>query len=273
MDKNPPTKSIVVAIPRSKLIQKNMVETSLKTHNNLTPEDRKYATEIINKIDLTNIELAKFILQIYKLTNIGRFSLTYNMDLDTHIKAKVPGRIRLLVKTAGKKTAWPELYDNNYLTSEEIEVIATMANREYYAILNTIENSNSCGGNGDLDSIISCRVTKDNILSLTLSEGINHVSIYSKCYDSVCISESGQTGKIISLGKGGDIPQIAYVADGPSDRFCFLTIDLIKQLAKGDYINPKSGVLFSTTLLDQLLHKYEKEIKMYKKYIDILSKL
>ncbi len=259
-------KTVVIGIPRADLVQKEIIESSLKTHNNLSDEDRKYATNEIVKLNLNDRDLASFIAQIYKLSNAGRFSLTYNLDLDTHIKERVSERIKTLVGVAGKEKAWPELYNNPYLTDEETKTIQTMSNREYYVILNTIENAVV----GNLKEIIPCTISKDDILSLT-DGGIKYTTIYSKCYDNVCISETRQSGKIISTAQG-DIPQIAYVADGTdkNNKHCFKVMDLVKQLAKGNYINSNTNSMFSDLLLSQLLSKYEKEIKMYKRHIDIL---
>ena len=140
-----------------------------------------------------------------------------------------------------------------------------MSNREYYAILNTIQNASSVK---DFDNIMPCVTSQDDILSLD-KNGITYTSIYSKCYDNVCISESRQSGKIIAL-KDSNIPQIAYVADGKGDRYCFKIMELIERLAKGNYINPRTDLMFSEITLTQMLMKYEKEIKMYKIHLDII---
>ena len=46
---------------------------------------------------------------------------------------------------------------------------------------------------------------------------------------------------------------------------------LIKRLAEENYANPKTGNLFSSTALRQLLSKYNKEIKMYQKYLELIN--
>ena len=73
-----------VTIPRCKLVQKAMIEAALKTHEMLSEEDINYALEQIIPINLTDKELALFILQIYKLGNTGRFSLTYNLSFHVY---------------------------------------------------------------------------------------------------------------------------------------------------------------------------------------------
>ena len=106
--------SKVIAIPRSKLIQNTVIEHALRTHD-LTDLDIEFALNEIEKLNLDTKKLSKFINQIYKLSNTGRFSLTFNKDLDIHIQSKVPSRIKSLVRVSGTEKAWPELYDNNYL--------------------------------------------------------------------------------------------------------------------------------------------------------------
>ena len=267
------TKNTVIGIPRSKLVKRSILDAVLKTHGNLSEDDRNFAINEIIDAKLDDQDLAKFIHQIYKLSNTGRFSLTYNLDLDSHIKAKIPIRIKELIQVSGDEKAWPELYDNNYLTEIDINVIEKMSNREYYAILNTIQTASS---SKDFENIIPCVTTQDDAIYLE-KDGIYHTSIYSKCYNNVCLSESQQTGKIISLTS--DIPQIAYVAEGSDTDtntdigvYCFKIIDLIEQLSRGDYTNPNTGKIFSNRVLNQLLSKYDKEIKMYKKYLTILEK-
>ncbi len=258
----------VVAIPRDKLVQNSVLNATLKTHENLTPEDRAFAISQILPLNLDNQQLASFILQIYKLSNTGRFSLTFNMDLDGHIKARVNQRLPILISTAGTEKAWPELYDNSYLNPTERETISQMSNREYYAILNAIETA-SCVK--DFENIIPCQAERTEELTVN-DKGIYYNSLYSKCYDTVCLYEAEQKGKIVNLD--GQIPQVAYVADKTSTdygKYCFPLMELIKQLAECNYINPQSSRRFSERTLSQLLAKYKKEVAMYRKHLEILQ--
>ena len=269
---NPLSKKGVVAIPKDKLIRKTILETAFGTHKDLSNADVNFVVDEILKMELNNQQLTNVVLQVYQLSNTGRFSLTYNMDLNSHIKIKDTERINTLADVAGTNKAWPELYNNHYLTDQDKKVIEEMANREYYAILNTLET----GNDDNLNNILPCEMSTDNILSLTDSD-IKYTTVYSKCYDNVCISEATQRGKIINMvgsKSDSDIPQVAYVADmnnGVGTKYCFKIMDIIERLAKGDYINPRTGTMFSEIALSQLLYKYDKEIKMYKKHLDILN--
>lgn len=262
----------VTIVPKDKVIQKDMIESALKTHKDLGSEDRKYLIGEVIGMDLSDGALTNFILRTYKLSNTGRFSFIYNLDLDSHIKTRSGKRVRKLVEVAGEEIAWPEVFANPYLSDEERDTIEKMYNREYFAVLNSLERA-KCN-NRNLEEILPCG--SSNTDSLYLSDNkLKYTTIYSQCYDNVCMSEAEQLGKIIALGNGNDeIPQIAYVADGnkKSDRYCFRVMSLIKQLSEGNYINPKTGAMFSPLLLEQLLSKYEKEIKMYKRHLEILNR-
>ncbi len=252
------TQKKVLALPRNKLIARSVLISALKTHPSLTVEDIRW---FLNQVQqLNNRELTELILRIYKLSNVGRFSFIYNQDLDSHIKDRNAQRVQTLIRVAGKECAWPEVYNNILLNSEERQTIEKMANREYFSILNTLETAQP---SDDLDNIIPCTVSTDEIIGLS-----QNATIYSQCYDNVCIAESQQSGKIISFSNA--IPQVAYVAD-QTERYCFPLMEIIQQLAQQNYINPQTNQRFADITLKQLLTKYEKEIKMYKYYLETLK--
>ncbi len=111
----------VFAISRCKLVHRAVLDAALRTHDELSEDDGNFVIETVLDLGLNDQNLSKFILQIYKLSNTGRFSLTFNLDLDTHIKIKNNERIKALVEVAGTEKAWPELYDNPNLTDLEKE--------------------------------------------------------------------------------------------------------------------------------------------------------
>lgn len=247
------TRKGVMGIPKDKVIQLNILSVVLKDHK-FNPEITKGVINKVLNLNLTDSQFAKFVLQIYKLSNAGRYSLTYNKMFEDMVGNKQS--IKKLIRIAGTEEAWPELYSNNYLNREEKNSIEKMYRREYYAMLHTIENSDSYS-----DNLLPCEINDQKTVTLN-DEGIKYTTMYSECYEKICITENKQTGKIISLGNN-DIPQVAYVGD-KGKKFCINLVDLIERLAKGNYINPDTNMEFSKTLISQLLSKYEKEIKMYK---------
>lgn len=250
------TRKGVMGIPKNKVIQLNVLSTVLKNHNFDSDIIKTIINEVLN-LDLTDSQFAKFVLQIYKLSNTGRYSLTYNKMFENMVNKNQS--IKKLIRIAGTEEAWPELYSNNYLDRDEKNSIEKMYRREYYAMLHTIENSESNDNN-----LLPCEINDQKTITLN-EEGIKYTTMYSQCYEKICITENKQTGKIVSLSDN-NIPQIAYVGD-KGKKFCLNLVDLIGRLARGNYINPNTNMEFSKTLISQLLSKYEKEIKMYKYFL------
>jgi len=265
----------VLAIPRPILVRKNILEAVLRTHTDLSNDDINYAVSLVLKLNLSNQELAAFVLQLYKLSMTGKFSLTYNLDLDTHIKTRVSTRIHKLVQVAGKPKAWPELFDNPYLSVDDIERMQKLSNREFYSVLNTIETA-KCAR--DLDKpLIPC--SSDSVETINTNGGIYYNYLYSECYNNVCLHESEQKGKIISLNSsksGNDSYNVAYISDKVSmteDKSCFDLMELVDRLARNNYTNPETDKPFNDRTLNLLLSRYQTEINMYKRHLEILSLL
>ena len=243
-------------------IHSSLLTITLQSHPNLNPDDIQYAVGVISGMGVSDVELARFTMQTYQLTNTGRYSLTYNYDLDYHIKNRVPSRIQTLVRGARSREAWPELYDNSFLSQNQIRLIDDISNLEYATILKSIKE-------GKLLSISDKTNNTDE--KITVDEDVYYNSIYSKCYDQVCVTEARQRGKIVSL-LDPQLPKLAYVSDPSSENIkeCFDLMLLISRFANGNYMNPKSNRPFSDRTTNQILTKYDKEIKMYKKHLEIM---
>lgn len=266
-----------VGFPTGSTIHRSAVISALRTHNKLSGEDIAYALSVILPMNLDNKAMAKFLIQVYKLSNTGRFSLSYNMDLDRHIIGRVGNRIEKLVRFGKTREAWPELYTNSELNESDIKVVERMSNREFYAMLNALETTTRAI---DIDRILSCKEEDPLIPS---SRGIYYESLYSKCYDSVCLYEAERTGKIVALGQESSIPKVAYVTDmtykinqngdkeHTRDIYCFNLMYLLERFANGNYINPKTGNNFSEVTISQVNAKYRIELSMYKKHLEITS--
>ena len=262
--KNNPNTRGVKAIPREKILQKSIVEQSLHSHDALTDDDISYMINLVLNLDISNKKLTNIILHIYKLTNTGRFSLTFNTKLDIAIKNRDRDKIINLITISSNEAAWPELYDNQELDNEEIENILSLTNKEYFAILNSIQTASS----SDFENILPCVTKQDEIISYD-KEGIYYNSLYSKCYKNICLYESEQIGKIISTS--GIIPSVAYLTDfnksGQNKKYCFKMMELIERFARNDYTNSKTGTRFSDRTISQVISKFGKEIKMYRRYL------
>lgn len=241
----------------------SVLTSILKSHDKLNVNDIQYAISIISNMNLSDVELSRFCLQAYKLTNTGRFSLTYNEDLDYHIKNRVPSRIQKLVKGARSREAWPELYNNPLLTRKQVIIIDDMNNIEYQTVLKGINTNKML--------VRSC-VDQDTKETISVSDDVYYNNIYTKCYDQICVAEAKQRGKIVSLSNP-NIPKVAYISDPSSNmtKECFDLMTLISRFANNNYLNPTSNQQFSATTIGNILSKYDKEIKMYKKHLELMN--
>ena len=257
----------VRVVARDNSVKKSLFTSIFKGHK-LSPSDINYVVDIIEGINMTNEQMAKFANQTYLLSNTGRYSLSYNHDLNQAIKVRDSNRIMKLIDNAGTQQAWPELYDNPKLEPKDITLIGNISNKEYYIMLNTIETATT---SKDFQNIMPCG--KDSVDSISINDKrLYFNSIYEKCQNKICVYEAEQVGKIISLSN--DVPKVAYVADKEGDKYqgyCFDILFLIERLAKGNYENPATDELFSDVTRDQLLSKYHKEIQMFKRYLLIIA--
>jgi hypothetical protein len=263
----------VNAIFKSDLLHQRILEQALVTHRELSREDILYLIKLVMEQNLNNEDLAKFVAQTYKLSNTGRFSLSFNSDLDTQVKSRDREKVIKLILASKTKTTWPELYDNQLLNNEEITLVRDIANREYHSILYTLDTADNCK---IIPNNLLPTLSSDPEILQDIKRGSNgkiyYNSLYAECYDKVCLYEAQQRGKIISLNSTrSELPKIAYVMDDRNNKptkYCFDLMTLISNLAKGDYINPNTGDLFSERVINQLFTKYNIEIKMYKYYLN-----
>ncbi len=92
------------------------------------------------KIDNWVMRLAFVLTHMSKRTTTGKFSLSYNFDLDACIKKSNGARIRTLWVSTGPEHVYPELYENPKLSDIEKAKIKEIYINEYTAMLNTIIN-------------------------------------------------------------------------------------------------------------------------------------
>ena len=260
---NKPKNKGVKVIPRVKILHKSVLESAFKTHENLSIDDVEYMINLVLNMNMLDKDISNLILRTYKLTNTGRFSLTFNTKLDIAIKNRDKDKIFKLVNVSGLDVSWPELYYNkNGLTKQEKDDILKISTKEYFAILNSIQTAFSTN---DFKNILPCVNKKDTIISSD-EDGIYYNSLYFKCYKNICLYESEQIGKIVSTDN--IIPSTAYINKyGEEDKYCFNLMELIERFARGNYINPITNILFSDITISQIKSKFGREIKMYQQYL------
>ena len=234
------------------------ISSALKTHLELETQDIIFGTKSIikyyEKFNLDDEKLTHIILHIYKLSNTGRFSIKYNEKLDKLIKDKEDLE-EFLNTSIRLADFFPELYDNKLLSPKEFKSIESMKQKEYYAILNTLEQ---------------LKYNKSDITILPYKVE-DKPSIYSKCYKDICIYENLELG---TLPGNHIIPQKIYLADsssGENKSYCFDVMEIVANFSNNNFDNPKTHKPFSGRARNQLLTKYNKEIKMYTRYLEYLE--
>lgn len=234
-------------LPRSYPIIYNLVIDILKTHPFLDMKDIEYTANIVCNLNLDNKQLAKFLLHSFKRSNIGKFTLTFNHNLDYYIKNRDKDKLQLLISLS-ENDAFIELFDNPLLNSTEISTIYDIYKLEFLALLNTIEYT----------------------LSLQSSES-RFDSLYSKCYIGICNYklENGCTNDILqSYQIPSSIPISDFDIDNQADKIYYFDLyELINLIINDNNINKFTNKPFSHSVYDLIKQKYNKEILMYKKFL------
>lgn len=245
-------------------IIENIFYMAFNTHPNLTDEDKKYIINLIIKQNYSIRDLSDILVRVHKQTNTGKFSLIYNLILDNNIKAK-SSKLPELLKLSATKKAWSEVYQNNLLNKEDIDIIEKMSNQEYQYILNAIKSTLDDLNleRFDWNSIIPCSSNCYYNLSYD-SDGIYYNIINSEC-NSLQLKELKQYGKIISFDSKNI--KTAYIHEHPINYKNYKTMNLIEQLANNNFIDPDTNQPFNQTVLTNLLNIYKLEINLYKKYL------
>lgn len=263
-------------IPRENIICSRLFREVLGTHSDLTEEDVNNASELIcisrsNMVTDVNLQrqLATILLHMNKRTNTGRFSLSFNRELDETIKNKDSAKLCKLT-TVDVKNLWPEFYENDSLTEGERKSIFRLYNREALAILNVIENIISMDDIEIYGALNNFLISPKALIesSIRVNNRVLDTTLYQECYEGVCVFEDRKDlDEIVS--RSSDIPDTHFVVDPTTngDRvFCFLFMDLIRVIHDDPCINPFTGNNFSEKATKLLRDRFMKEIKMYHVY-------
>lgn len=254
--------SVVRTVPASALVCNKLISQALQSHDVLSPEDIAFGANYICNLRLGDEQLAPLLLMISKDTNTGRFALSFNHELDNALKirdASILGRI------LNGQNFLVELYDNEELTGEEQAVIERMLTRELAAITATLKQGEVLLARGQLgaeDLLVPCA----DLERVQVSVGDRQATLYSRCYDQVCLKESVS-----------QIPTVIYTVDqAPGDAapntYCFDVMELIAGLAQDPPLNPTTRQPFSSLALSLLLPRFEKEVKLYRRYLKQLRR-
>lgn len=273
------TSYVVDVVPSERILCSKLVKEVLSTHNNLQYINIEWASTVISRcnngdlsIDENRSQMALFLLHSNKETNIGRFSLCFNTVLDDIIENRSESKL-LSMLNSNYKDAFMELHDNNDLTKTEKESIMKMYYRERVVTLNVIEESlGKSSPDIDLRDLMVCPSEK---MYLEANDGDNYseTSIYSKCYEGVCIYEQREEkSQDFHFKTGSKPPSIIFAAEmsesNMKNAYCFDFMTLIDAISKDPAINPSTNKPFRDETVGMLRARYHKEICMYQYFLN-----
>jgi len=193
----------------------------------------------------SSLTFNRFLLYTNKNTTIGRFCLSYNEYLDYAIKMKDTKIITNMI-TGIQENAFIELFDNKLLSEEEKSLVKKVLNRELSII------------NATMEQVCKNQDISSNILTETNS-------VYSEYYKNSFLSEK-------FLHYSSRIPKKIYVKDKIENKkipmiYMFDYFELIGSLSSDSNMNIQSEKPFNERVYNSLIQKFEKEIKLYKRYL------
>ncbi len=226
------------------IIKYNIINEVLSTHN-LSDDDRKYGITFIGNLEITLDDIFfKFLLYTNKKTFIGLFAHSYNDYFDDAIKTKDS---KVLKNMASEITdnVFFELGNNKLILDEDKQQVQKILDYEYRGIKSAVEYALA---KNDVQSNI---LTGDN-------------SLYSQ-----------ELGKFLKADKGIAIYpnycNIIYLIDNVKNSkhpkiFSFVLWDLLNIVILNN-LNPQTNEPFSPQVYNNLIKKYELELKLVSRYL------
>lgn len=228
----------------------------------------KYALDSICTILSENIrsfddsKLAKLAILINK-KGIGCFAFTFKSLFVQNIEEQNYSDLKQLLTSDSE--LFTELFENNYLKEEDKAYLNTLYEKEYFAFMLSI---NKIREGVHIDSNTECKK------NLIFAKNDKILKIFNDCYDEVCFSENEVTGryKMEDILDLADIPaEDIYIVDKDETNFntyCLKLEELLESLSSNPPINPKTEEEYSDFSKKILYENYNKEICMYRKFID-----
>lgn len=233
----------------------------------VTLDEMNFLSETVCQINPDFSRLAQFLLLTNHKLNTGRLAFSFNDDVRSSINGRNRAKLTSLFQRS-LEDSFPEFYRNPNFTQNEREIIDKMVKREYNTILNTLHKGNSHMVPQSL-KYLPCELDVT-----TLSTPKQSVSLYQKCYEDICIQESSNDSELpisSSLYNSGSPPVNVYAPDitdgGVPMIYCFKIVEILPGLVSGEIRTP-SGKVVSALTINLLRHKLDKEIKMYRYYLE-----
>nr|QBK91144.1 MAG: uncharacterized protein LCPAC202_01180 [Pithovirus LCPAC202] len=273
MIRTPPT-----IISKRPVFCRQLIGECLTTHNDLNAEDIKFALQFNCDI-FSDQQLAIVIVHLCKTTDIGKFSLSYNYDVDIAILSRDFTRWVGLLQV-GHMTAFPEFYDQkSVFTPIEQASIQRTHSREYNAAFQLVKTADKMVPpysqylikpcpvyNGDSSKVISSSF-HDGVVKL---DGKTKVSIYTTCREGVCIAEKTHADINFAALSSGDTDLLRVPFRGENETIivkCFKILNLTRIVSSSPAINPTTKKPFEASVLRMIRNRLAKEIKLYKYFL------
>jgi hypothetical protein len=229
-------------------IKLKVLRETLDTHSTLNDTDKKYMYNLTSNILKTvTVDFNKynlFLLYTNKKTNTGRFCLTYNEFLDDCITKRNEKVLTNLI-TDFKENVFFEFYDNKLLDENDKKIIKNMCDTEFIVLKNTI------------DMCIKNEEISKNILA----------QIYPTIFNDY-LSYAAQTVSSNPTYIYTEIPENIFIKTnelGLNKIYIFNLLELLLVIYKENK-NIQTGEPFDIKTFEGLNIKYDKEIKMIKRY-------
>ncbi len=276
-------KSSPTIISRRPVFCKELIGECLTTHNDLNPEDIKFALQL-NCNNFSDQQLAIIIVHLCKITDIGKFSLLYNYNIDKAIKSRDLSWLMRLLQV-DHQMAFPEFYQQRLgFTVKEQTAIHRAHTREYNAAFQLVKTGDKITPPYSQYLIKPCPVyQKDSskVLSSSFHDGVvkgdgrTKVSMYQTCLEGVCIAEKTHSNiNFTSLSSDNSDMVMLPIKEssGMIKVQCFNLIDLTKAVSIDPAINPTTSLKFDPVVLRMIRKRLAKEIKMYRYFLSERNK-
>lgn len=252
-------------IDRSVRIAEKAVRQAIITRKCYNSDDVEFVVQsLLVNSDETGITIeivAKFCIRCYLYSNTGRYSFSFNAILKRVVDIRDSDGIVSLAKMSDTE-AFPELYNNISLTTDEKSKILSMTSREYLSTVNMINMAAA-----SFDDHIELFGESISVKQYKSTSSVDiHKCLYNTAYKYVMMQE------LASVTLGGNIfpvtssPPETIMIKGESTVTSELTIKevdylyFILQLTKES--DTMKDIRLSKELVTFMKKKYSPEIKL-----------
>lgn len=291
-----------IVISNRMIICTKVMKESYSTHPNLELDEISAATLIscqeIMKDYVNDDEfvkrLSELAVHISKLTTTGKFTLIFNTELDSAIKNLFeeyplgdssydldPDLVLRALIRSPEDRYWIEVNNNPNLSLNDIELIKKTRDQELLSMINAVSEAMNMNLLDLNNETIMGNVCDNKVSSKSANPSAKsaHSNLYSKCSNDVCIRTERKSGDIFDM-TSQQIPSTViiptpsnYLGEGHkiTTSQCLDLMTLIWGLAMHPPINPMTGERFNEHVENSLIGRYNKEIRMYKRYLEFYN--